>query len=1072
MSGDYTRFTFDPDKVFSGVHKQQGRVSLDADFNEFEEILDRRDRSTTYDTFGQAVVPETTKDGFAIGVNTVTNELTIGIGRAYVDGIGAECFGDMSDPQATVYDPAMGNLVGSGPLAFSKQPFFYPGTTPPFPGPVTGINLLYLDVWQREVTSWEDARLLDPALGGPDTATRIQTAWQVKALPDATADSCTNPPAAWLAAIAPSTARITATASGVPPAPGPCVIQPAGGYTGLENRLYRVEIHKAGTLGGGSPATFTWSRDNASLVASVLGIKKTAATSIITVESTGRDSWMRFEAGQEIELLDDAFELALRESGQGGPIATITQVNHATGEISIDTDLSGFVIAADRHPRIRRWDSSAVAPAAERPVANGVAFQLEEGISVSWGDGTPAHDGDTLHAGDWWAFAARTADGSIQTVDDEPPRGNLHHYMKLAVVTAGTPSTMDDDCRVIWPPSCDSGCGCDACVTLESHLSGALTVQDAVNQVIAAGGGTVCIGIGTFPLGDQPVDISNAMSVQVRGSGIATILEFTGVGPAIRVDTAVDIGIRDLAVVTQRDGSAAQNAIEISNAGLVALERLTVVEDPLAVLAFLDTGADGKPVGGAVALAGFVLQAGIRECVLAGGGGVVARAWTSGDAGDYLLAADLVIEHDLVFGISLGIGLGSPGLPGAVILADRTAIRSCSIYGCENTGLQLSATVVAGDVLVEDNTIGSLGTGMSLSADRVSVAENAVSSWNRNKRASGIAIVRGDSDRVSDVRLSGNRVDGFGLSGIEVDAFVVDLAVTGNTVADCANGIVMTVESRGDGVSIIGNVVNDIGTEGGADDSPVFGIALFATADGQVLDNTIRRIAVTDPKSQWRAGIQAVACLSTRVAGNTVTDIGPTEFASISVGIGSTAVFERLDVNDNAVQPGQESVFGRWYALLVGGDDPWGKWLVTVGGSAWWVGGGWVAKAASRDVPSQAAVRGNHLDAVGKTPTVLVVTGGSCTFSDNYCRQPIPNGEPVVVIGTEKMPGVLALATNQVRQRAPNGSVAIDAWVLPTTEPKPPALALTALGNITDGIIRVNGAVIPAPWRPLNVRLS
>ena len=52
MSGDYTRFTFDPAKVFSGVHKQQGRVSLDADFNEFEEILDRRDRSEMYDTVG------------------------------------------------------------------------------------------------------------------------------------------------------------------------------------------------------------------------------------------------------------------------------------------------------------------------------------------------------------------------------------------------------------------------------------------------------------------------------------------------------------------------------------------------------------------------------------------------------------------------------------------------------------------------------------------------------------------------------------------------------------------------------------------------------------------------------------------------------------------------------------------------------------------------------------------------------------------------------------------------------------------------------------------------------------
>ena len=48
MSGDYTRFTFDPVNVFSGVRKQQGRVSLDSDFNEFEAILDRRDRAATW----------------------------------------------------------------------------------------------------------------------------------------------------------------------------------------------------------------------------------------------------------------------------------------------------------------------------------------------------------------------------------------------------------------------------------------------------------------------------------------------------------------------------------------------------------------------------------------------------------------------------------------------------------------------------------------------------------------------------------------------------------------------------------------------------------------------------------------------------------------------------------------------------------------------------------------------------------------------------------------------------------------------------------------------------------------
>jgi Family of unknown function (DUF6519) len=86
MSGDYTRFTFDPVKGFSGLLKQQGRVSLDADFNEFEEILDRRSRAEMFDVVGQTVVPETTPHGFEISF-TGPGKLAIGRGRAYVDGI-------------------------------------------------------------------------------------------------------------------------------------------------------------------------------------------------------------------------------------------------------------------------------------------------------------------------------------------------------------------------------------------------------------------------------------------------------------------------------------------------------------------------------------------------------------------------------------------------------------------------------------------------------------------------------------------------------------------------------------------------------------------------------------------------------------------------------------------------------------------------------------------------------------------------------------------------------------------------------------------------------------------------
>lgn len=1075
MSGDYTRVTFDPTKVFSGVHKQQGRVSLDADFNEFEEILDRRDRSEMYDTVGHAVVPATTPDGFKIAVDAAA-KVTIGIGRMYVDGIQAECFGDMSDPKKTVFDAAMGNLVGPLPLPFDGQPFHYPDGFPAISPTAGVINLVYLDVWQREVTSWEDLRLLDPALGGPDTATRVQTAWQVKALSPVAADACTNPPQTWIDLTAPSTARMTAAASATPPPMGPCVIQPAGGYSGLENRLYRVEIQKGGKLTGPNPATFKWSRDNASLVASVLKITASGADSIITVESTGRDTWMRFEVDQKVELLDDTVEFAMRDKNDSGKVAKIKNVNHATGEITIDQNLSAFPIIATRHPRIRRWDTALPGDPAVRNVSNGTAIALEDGIAISFGDGTLAHANDTLHAGDYWVFSARTADGSIDVVNNAPPRGILHHFTQLAIVTSGVPPVVNQDCRDPWPVPCDceggGGCECDACVTLESHLSGALTIHDAVEKVIAMGGGTVCIGVGFFPLGDQWIDITNAVSVVVKGKGIATILEYGGTGGAIRIGPAAfDITVRDLSLITERFGDTPYDAIEVSGAALVTLERLTVIEDPIAVIGFLDKGTAIRPAGAAVGLVGFVLRATIRDCNLAGGGGVASRSALNNEPDDYLVAADLTVEHDLVLATTYGVAFGLPQLPGTTVLVDRTAIRSCSIFGCEEAGIQVAGKVIAGEVLVEDNTMAVSGRGVTIATDRMSVLGNRIASSASDRGASGIALVRGDSDIVADVRVDGNLIDDFGQAGVEIDTFVTGLIVAENAVAGCGQGIVMTLESRGNAVRIVNNQVIDIGTD--RRDSPfVFGIVLVATIDGQILDNTVARIAQEDPNAIWRAGIQAIACGSLRVAGNTVSDIGPVEFGGLSVGIASTIGFDRLDILDNAVRPGERRILGTWLALLIGGgDDPWAKSVAGIGNANFWLAG-WATKVGSRERPSEAAVRGNHLDSNGKAQTVVIMTPGSCTFSDNWCRQLMANGTPVVLFGGEGARlKALALATNQVRQDPQDKAVAIEAWVDVAVFP-PPGLAASVLGNITDGIILLDGSPITPPWRSLNVRLS
>ena len=104
MGADVSRVRFDPLRDFAGVVLQQGRLLLDADFNEFVALLDRRLRAETCDltSFGPdpdhagvAWVPRQTPDGFRVTASG--GKLTIGRGRMYVDGLLAENHGVGAD---------------------------------------------------------------------------------------------------------------------------------------------------------------------------------------------------------------------------------------------------------------------------------------------------------------------------------------------------------------------------------------------------------------------------------------------------------------------------------------------------------------------------------------------------------------------------------------------------------------------------------------------------------------------------------------------------------------------------------------------------------------------------------------------------------------------------------------------------------------------------------------------------------------------------------------------------------------------------------------------------------------
>jgi hypothetical protein len=172
MSVDCSRFTFHPWKDYLGVIMQQGRVQLDADWTEWVAELGRRLQAGTMDTLGpaeagRAVVPSTTPNGFEI--TALPGDLDIGVGRVYVDGLLVENHGG----PAIVWDPRLAELTGTAAVSFFEQPFLLfnedeqDGAAEVFNRPVLegGPLLVYLDVWQREVTHLNDPELVEKAVG-------------------------------------------------------------------------------------------------------------------------------------------------------------------------------------------------------------------------------------------------------------------------------------------------------------------------------------------------------------------------------------------------------------------------------------------------------------------------------------------------------------------------------------------------------------------------------------------------------------------------------------------------------------------------------------------------------------------------------------------------------------------------------------------------------------------------------------------------------------------------------------------------------------------------------------------
>ena len=436
MKGDFTRWTFTPEKHYHSVLKQQGRVDLDADWNEQGALTDHRVETETIDVVGPSGAPAGNA-GFTLTPSAGGANLSIGAGRAYVDGILCE---------------------NEKPVLMTVQPDL-PGFKLPSGA---GAYIAYLEVWLRHITALDDAGIREVALGGPDTCTRAKTVWQVGLLPvKETGIDCSTVIPEWTSLIAASTGALAARAQPDATNADPCLIPAKAGYRRLENQLYRVEIHDP-TAG---KTTFKWSRDNGSLAAAWLAPQSGQPANTLRVSSAGPDSVLGFAAGQWVELTDDVHDLNF----QPGTLVQLTGVSGAI--LTYDSDPSHAIPPGpvtypsspdtttypDIHPRVRRWDS-----AGAQPIQSGTWIDLEDGVQVDFSSGVFA-------AGDYWLIPARTLTADVEWPLDgsgnpvpHAPRGIRRHFCRLAIVQlTGATWSVTAPCLPTFPPLTAVGTGTD-----------------------------------------------------------------------------------------------------------------------------------------------------------------------------------------------------------------------------------------------------------------------------------------------------------------------------------------------------------------------------------------------------------------------------------------------------------------------------------------------------------------------------------------------------------------------------------------------------------------------------------
>jgi hypothetical protein len=826
---DISRFLFQPQKRYSSVRMQQGRVILDSDWNESERIDDEEARRIHAEVICSKGTPN---EGFLVaGVTdaTVTQpsgpgeefpprkdtyDLQWGDGSFYLCGLRFETDSGIAErflkqTDWLQIDADLQNIPARPTVSDLTNP---DGSTR------ERFDLVYLRAWEQCVTAVEDSELRERALGGPDTSVRMRRTRRIEVLPDVPGN-CADAFAALKVRLRAgdagtfddagcdllSNAKLTVTFTAEGVNDDPCKPKVVSGFLGAENQAIRVQLTASDR--------FIWGYDNASPFYRVQVLSENGALVKIKFLTLPRDQVAQPLTGEAVEILPWEALLPNQEKvaelrGHLSTVATSYDPEEQTLVIATPVpqewvtwldDPGHASYLSDRDPAdqqkyfyLRLWTGgSGDAAQPDHGFAPGSPVGLKgTGLNVTFSaPGLP---------GDYWIIAARpnTPDEVVpwELKQGASPAGTRFFFAALALVrwsVAGaapnlTISSSLHDCRHKFRSLCEvSGC-CTVTVGDGSQSFGDVnSIQQAI-QMLPPEGGEICILPGDY---SERIVLEQRHNITLRGCGRRTRLleQDAQTDPVIQIRDCRDIAVRGLSVV-----ATAVSGIELQGEAKLPLERIVLAELEISVR---DRGAIVGRGGRFISLLSNLVD-------VAPLAGTLGEDPTAGrQAAIFLAGDDLLVENNRIVGETqqarartpfggLHIGGGS----------NRVEIRRNVIEGGNGNGITLGSFRF---VPAQDAAIFTRFTGLTASPLHgltISVDANGCIHIHPNPPPptgdDGQPLVPVADEALSDVRIVDNDIYGMGASGISVvrffdltthpDFITVDrLTIEGNRIGNC-----------------------------------------------------------------------------------------------------------------------------------------------------------------------------------------------------------------------------------------------------------------------------------------------